>query len=318
MGFALAGKHLKTMGASYLTYEAVMKGSIHSDQVCPVCGSRFKSMEPKGMFCPNHPEQSPQKLVVRYAKITKRFDNYPAALQFLTGLRFQDGSGQFDPRDYQVKSKPLSFDRLADEWLEVKARTLKHQSMEPLRLAMRRAGNIWGCANIKSLGYAHVEDLIGSLNTLSAKSRKHTLDALKQFWRWAADRYDIPRLEKWPKLGHVEMAFRGTVDLEAQEVIISNIKENEPFRVWLCIKWLSTYIAIRPGEMRSLTAGDSVMMVCTSVAGTPTGDLGFSEKIRAGRIVPLLSSMRQKWSSGTYGAVCLQPFAFATLSGVSS
>ncbi len=60
------------------------------------------------MFCPNHPDQSPQRMVVRYGKITKRFNNYPAALQFFTGLRFQEGSGQFDARDYQIKSKPCN------------------------------------------------------------------------------------------------------------------------------------------------------------------------------------------------------------------
>ncbi len=90
------------------------------------------------MFCPNHPEQSPQ-LVVCYDKITKRFDNYPAALQFLTGLRFQEGSGQFDPRDYQVKSKPLSFDRLADEWLGLKAKQIKAASVRSLAAGIKKA-----------------------------------------------------------------------------------------------------------------------------------------------------------------------------------
>ncbi|MCL2029408.1 MAG: hypothetical protein FWG97_03220, partial [Deltaproteobacteria bacterium] len=56
-------------------------------------------------------------------------------------------------------------------------------------------------------------------------------------------------------IGHVEMAFRDTVDISTQEAIINDIKEHEPFRVWLCIKWLATYIAVRPGEMRSLTEG---------------------------------------------------------------
>ena len=37
----------------YLHFEAVMKGSIHSDQVCPVCGSKFQANEKrKGLFCP--------------------------------------------------------------------------------------------------------------------------------------------------------------------------------------------------------------------------------------------------------------------------
>ncbi len=155
------------MGTSYLKYEAVMKGSIHSDQTCPLCGSRFKSMEPRGMFCPNHPAQSPQKFIVRYSGITKRFDNYPAALQFLTGLRFQEGSGQFDARDYQIKSKPLSFDRLADEWLEVKAAQIKIASWRSIASGIRKAQEVWGGMNIKNIQYPQLEDFNASSTTFT-------------------------------------------------------------------------------------------------------------------------------------------------------
>jgi len=231
-----------------------MKGSIHSDQVCPICGSRFKSVEPRGLFCPNHPEQSPRKFVVRYGKITKRFDNYPAALQFITGLRFQEGSGQFDARDYQVKGKPLAFDKLADEWLTLKATQIKRSSLWSIQSGICRAKEVWGSGNIKSILYPQIEDFIKSYPR-APKTRANILAALKQLFSWAHDRYDIPSIKKWPKLGHIEMAFRSTVDLETQEAIIDDIRKNEPLRVWLCIKWLATYIAIRPGEMRSLTEG---------------------------------------------------------------
>lgn len=87
------------------------------------------------------------------------------------------------------------------------------------------------------------------------KSKANVLAALKQLWAWAHDRYDIPAIKKWPKLGYIEMAYRDTVDLPTQEAIIYDIKKHEPFKVWLCIKWLATYIAIRTGEMQSLTEG---------------------------------------------------------------
>jgi integrase len=51
------------------------------------------------------------------------------------------------------------------------------------------------------------------------------------------------------------MAFRQTVDIPTQEAILADIRTHEPFRVWLCVKWLATYIAIRPGEMRGLSEG---------------------------------------------------------------
>lgn len=228
-----------------------MKGSIHSDQTCPICGTRFKSVEPRGLFCPNHPKQSPAKFKVIFGKITRRFDNYPAALQFLTGLRFQDGSGQIDERDYQIKAKPLSFSRLVGEWLNIKKTTLKPKSWSAMAAAMAHAQKQFGEANIKSITFAHVQDFL--LNHQAApKTKANLLAFLKQFWVWAHDRYDVPVLKKWPDIGPVEMAYRKTLDLEIQDRILESIQKHEPFRVWLAIKWLATYISIRPGEMISL------------------------------------------------------------------
>ena len=45
-------------------------------------------------------------------------------------------------------------------------------------------------------------------------------------------------------------------------------------------------------------------------------DLVFSEKMRAGRVVPSLSHFKQKFTAGTYGAVIFQPFAVAQMLGI--
>ena len=243
------GEYLKQMGDC-------MKGSIQTDLCCPVCGARLKSLEPKGLFCPAHPETVHEgRCRVMFDNVTTRFKTYREAYKVLTRKRSEVDSGTYDARDYQLRSKPLAFDRLAEDWLALKTKTLKPQSMEPLRLAMRRASTAWGASNIKSIGYAQIEDLLTSLDNLSAKSRKHTLDALKQLWAWVSDRLDIPPLRKWPKVGYVEMAFRETVDIPTQEAILDDIRTHEPLRVWLAVKWLATYIAIRPGEMRGLKEG---------------------------------------------------------------
>jgi len=242
-----------------------MKGSIQPGiekgkvQVCPACGAGFIHADHKvpisPLFCPNHPNISPTRFRAKFGSICRHFDSYKAAEMELVGLNYKKVEGEFDARDYQIKSKPLAFDQLATEWLAVKAKTIKPESLKPLRLGMGRAIDAWGAANIKSIQYAQVEDFINGLENLSPKSRKHTLDALKQFWQWAVDRLEVPPMKKWPKLGHIEMAFRDTVDIPTQEAIIKDIKEHEAFRVWLCIKWLANYIAIRPGEMCSLIEG---------------------------------------------------------------
>jgi integrase len=191
---------------------------------------------------------------VRYASITKRFDNYPAALQFLTGLRFQEGSGQFDARDYQVKAKPLSFRRLSTEWLAVKASTVRPKTLGCIKNAMEHAENAFGDANIKSIQYAHIEDFMGSLN-LAPKSKANTLAILKQFWSWTVSRYDILPMKAWPVLSAPQMRFRATVSIYDQELILAEVKKitatTRP-RSWLAIKWLMTYISVRPGEMIDL------------------------------------------------------------------
>jgi hypothetical protein len=69
-------------------------------------------------------------------------------------------------------------------------------------------------------------------------------------------------------------------------------------------------------EMADDASGESVMLIASEMAGNPVGELAYSDKIRAGRIVPDVSSFRQKWTSTTYGALIYYPFAIATMRGI--
>ena len=237
---------------TYGAYQAVMRGSIISSQRCPVCGSLFKHKEAIGLFCPNHPTVSANKFLVRFGEVTRRFRDYQSAFQFLTGLRFKRGSGEFDLRDYQIGKKPLSFSILLDAWLAIKEQEIKDKSYKSLRGKVCYAQKAWGDANIKNIDYGHIEDLLKSV-ALSPKSKKDMLAGLKAFFSWAKKRHNIEGPKDWPTLGPVEMSFRNTIDLHTQDAIINYIHENEPFRAWLAIKFLATYISVRPGEMTSLT-----------------------------------------------------------------
>ena len=64
------------------------------------------------------------------------------------------------------------------------------------------------------------------------------------------------------------------------------------------------------------TDSENTMMIAEEIMGNPVGELGFSEKVRAGRVVPNLSSFSQKWLAGTYGCVIYYPFAIATMEGM--
>jgi len=63
-------------------------------------------------------------------------------------------------------------------------------------------------------------------------------------------------------------------------------------------------------------SGEIMMMVCTEAVGQRTGELAFGEKIRQGRLIPELSSFRQKFSASTYGFIMRLPAAFAVMSGI--
>ena len=67
-----------------------------------------------------------------------------------------------------------------------------------------------------------------------------------------------------------------------------------------------------------LKSGDtnSVLMCAREVDGAPVAELAFSEKMRAHQLIPELSSYKQKFSAGTYGAVVLRPFAIQIMTGV--
>jgi hypothetical protein len=63
-------------------------------------------------------------------------------------------------------------------------------------------------------------------------------------------------------------------------------------------------------------AGEVVQLICTSIMGQATGITATNCKLRSGRIIPSLSSFRQKKVQGTWGAVIYQPFAVAQMIGV--
>ena len=69
-------------------------------------------------------------------------------------------------------------------------------------------------------------------------------------------------------------------------------------------------------ELHSMTAGETMFLIAPEVNGQRSGTLAFGEKMRAGRVVPALSSFRQKFVGTTYGGIVLMPFAFAQMTGM--
>lgn len=66
----------------------------------------------------------------------------------------------------------------------------------------------------------------------------------------------------------------------------------------------------------STSSGKKILLFAREVMGKPTAEFGFSEKIRAGRVIPRESSFSQKFTSTTYGCILYLPYAIAQMTGM--
>ncbi len=63
-------------------------------------------------------------------------------------------------------------------------------------------------------------------------------------------------------------------------------------------------------------AGELMQLMVDEIDGDKTAYSAFTEKMRAGRVVPELSSFKQKKTSGSWGAIIKRPIAIAQMLGI--
>jgi integrase len=131
---------------------------------------------------------------------------------------------------------------------------------------MGRAIKAWGQMNIKHIGYAEIEDFLlsqkieGSKKPVSSKSRANIKSTLHSFWNWLRKRriltlVQIPEFPETP----FELSVRKTIDKDIQQAIIEEIHRISFHinpKIWMGIKFLATYISVRPGELLNIKEGD--------------------------------------------------------------
>jgi len=113
--------------------------------------------------------------------------------------------------------------------------------------------------NVKEIDYPDIEDflysqkLAGKKKLVSDKTRANMKSTLHDFWSWLRKRR-ILRHDQIPEFPDIyfQLGFRTTIDKDTQENILDRIYQMTAhinLKIWLGIKWLSTYISIRPGEL---------------------------------------------------------------------
>jgi integrase len=196
--------------------------------------------------------------IVRFGRdVSKWFRDLPDAERFLTGLRYETDKGTFDPRDY-AGDKPLSFSNLADQYLKHKKQTVRLRSFANLKNYLERAKTAWEHRNVKTLGYAEIEDFLLA-QAISQKTRANMRSCLHDFWTWLLKRRIIltHKMPEFPAIDY-ELGWRNIIDIPTQQVIIAKIQELSNHinpKIGVGIRWLSIYIGVRPGELLSLKEG---------------------------------------------------------------
>jgi integrase len=234
-----------------------MLGGIYSDQTCPVCGSRFTDNFKSGLICPNHPEQQASRFRVYFKGVSKRFSSYLEASRHLTGLRFETDNGKFDPREYR-KSQPLGFENLSLQFLKIKEKEVKKSSYRKIADHLYKASQFWGNISIKEIGFKEVQLFLLSLEGLSDKTKHNHLSSLHSFLAWLKKARVIDSIPEFPEI-RFELAWRNTVNKETQQAIIEEVRRISHHinpKIWIGIKFLSTYFNLRPGELLNIKEGE--------------------------------------------------------------
>ena len=235
-----------------------MKGGIYTREKCPVCGVLMRDNHRNAVSCPTCGKHYAVKLIVKFGDVFLNFHSYDEATRVLTGMRYNTDLGTFDHRDYR-RDNPLSFHSLVGKWLAVKQAEVKPSSYGNLARYMALAVHAWGHDNIKAIGYPEIEDFFASL-PLSDKTRHNVRSCLHSFWSWLVKR-KVLTLAQFPEFPDVKyhLGYRKIIDKATQQAIIEEVRrishDVNP-KIWLGIKWLSTYIAIRPGELVQIQEGD--------------------------------------------------------------
>lgn len=76
------------------------------------------------------------------------------------------------------------------------------------------------------------------------------------------------------------------------------------------------YGALNALNPQGITGGNFMQLIVKEVEGQKIGFVSFNEKMRAHKLIPMLSAYKQKISAGTWGCVLRQTFSIASMLGI--
>jgi hypothetical protein len=149
-----------------------------------------------------------------------------------------------------------NFEACVRRYLEIKQLELKPGSYRAIRSHFHRAIDQWADLPVDAIRYAQIEDFLHN-TPLTSKSKANIRGSLHAFFVWAEKREIIDCAPKMPEIRY-QLGWRTLIDKATQRRVLDEIKhitKKNP-RVHLAVSWLSTYLALRPGDIRKLLERD--------------------------------------------------------------
>lgn len=224
---------------------------LYTDQKCQ-CGKTFQhDASRRGCFCPSHPNHRATRYIVKVGKNKKRFTSYSGAESMLK--LWERGN---------IGPSPLGLVALSLQYLhrkKVRVSTKHHRNVSN---DMGKLVAHFGDIPIHKLTYAELDDFFFPvhddhvLTGLASKTIYNIRSTVNDFFTWLIDREIIGSKPRIPQVKY-ELGWRKLIDRDTQIRIINRIAlDCKNPRVAIAIRWLATYINIRPGELVQIRWGD--------------------------------------------------------------
>jgi len=216
----------------------------------------------------------------------------------------------------------MGFITLSRKYLDIKNQTVKPDSYRAIVSHIPRAEEFFKDQNVKEIHYGDLEDFLLAQKDVSSKTVHNIKTTLHNFFTWLVKRRVIRKdqMPEFPELSY-ELGYRKTLDKDTQEEVLAGVfrlsKENP--RAYIAIRWLCTYVSLRPGDLAVILEEDvdlaqGVVIVRTHKTSKST------HKIKA---IPLLPEDVEelkalppgfpkmplfRWDKGGHGRVAGQQF----------
>lgn len=151
------------------------------------------------------------------------------------------------------------FTNTSKRWLVEWVKTnVTPKTAKQYELYVARAAEFFGDKPVCTIRTRDIQAFLNTQTHLKPKSKATVAACLKSFYTWLEYEEIVDRSPRFPKIKY-RLGSRKTVNKESQSAIIDEIRQltGQPApKAWVAIKWLSTYVCLRPGDIARIRECD--------------------------------------------------------------